>query len=65
VRCWDLPLTLATGGLLRSIVYQVPVNDLATLSGVALIVGLVGLLACWLRARRALRLDPAAALYVE
>jgi len=46
VRCWDLPLTLATGGLLRSIVYQVPVNDLATLSGVALIVALVGLLAC-------------------
>jgi predicted permease len=60
-----LPLALATGDLLGSIVYQGSVNDFATLSGVALIVGLVGLFACWLPARRALRLDPASALYVE
>jgi ABC-type antimicrobial peptide transport system permease subunit len=60
-----LPLALASGGLLGRIVYQGPVNDAATLSGVPLIVGLVGLVACWLPARRALRLDPAAALYLE
>jgi predicted permease len=60
-----LPLALATGGLLGSIVYQESVNDMTMLSGVALIVGLVGLFACWLPARRALRVDPAAALYVE
>jgi predicted permease len=60
-----LPLAVATAGLLGSIVYRGSVNDTATLSSVALIVGIVGLLASWLPARRALRLDPAAALYVE
>lgn len=60
-----LPLALATGGLLGSVVYQESVNDLATLSGVALIVAVVGLTACLLPARRVLRLDPAAALYLE
>ena len=60
-----VPLALATGGLLGNIVYRGAVNDLATLSGVAVTVGLVGLFACWLPARRALRLDPAAALYPE
>jgi ABC-type antimicrobial peptide transport system permease subunit len=60
-----LPLAVATGGLLGSIVYQGSVNDLATLSSVALIVAAVGLIACVVPARRALRLDPAAALYLE
>jgi ABC-type antimicrobial peptide transport system permease subunit len=60
-----LPLALATGGLLGSIVYQGSVNDLATLSSVVLIVAAVGLIACVVPARRALRLDPAAALYLE
>jgi len=60
-----LPLAVANAGLLGSIVYGGSVNDTATLSSVALIVGIVGLLASWLPARRALRLDPAAALYVE
>jgi len=60
-----LPLALATGGLLGSIVYQGSVNDASTLVGVFLIVAIVGLTACWLPARRALRLEPAAALYLE
>jgi putative ABC transport system permease protein len=60
-----LPLSVAASGFVRSIVYQESVNDVATLAGVALIVLVVALLSCWLPARRALRLDPAAALYVE
>jgi ABC-type antimicrobial peptide transport system permease subunit len=60
-----VPLALATGRLLGSVVYQGSVNDLATLSVVAVTVGLVGLFGCWLPARRALRLDPAAALSPE
>jgi predicted permease len=60
-----LPLAVATGGLLGSIVYQGSVNDLATLSSVAVIVAAVGLIACVVPARRALRLEPAAALYLE
>jgi predicted permease len=60
-----LPLAVAAGGFLGGIVYQQSVNNTATLGGVALIVVVVGLLACWLPARRALRLDPASALYIE
>jgi predicted permease len=62
---FGLPLALATRGLLGAIVYGGQVNDLATLTGVALIVGLVGLVASWLPARRALTLPPAAAIYSE
>jgi predicted permease len=60
-----LPFAVATGGLLRSIVYRGSVNDVWTLFGVFLIVAAVGLMACWLPARRALRLAPATALYLE
>jgi ABC-type antimicrobial peptide transport system permease subunit len=60
-----LPLSVAAGGFLRSIVYQQSVNDTATLSVVALIIVVVALLSSWLPGRRALRLDPASAPYVE
>jgi predicted permease len=59
------PLAIATGGLLGSIVYQGSVNNASTMLGVLVIVGLVGLAASWLPARRALRLQPATALYLE
>jgi ABC-type antimicrobial peptide transport system permease subunit len=62
---FGLPLALATRELLGTIVFGGPVNDLATLAGVALIVGLVGFVASWLPARRALGLAPAAALYAD
>jgi ABC-type antimicrobial peptide transport system permease subunit len=60
-----LPLAFAAAGFLGSIVYQASVTDTATLSGVIAIVVVVGLLACWLPARLALRVNPAAALYGE
>jgi ABC-type antimicrobial peptide transport system permease subunit len=60
-----LPLSVAASGLLRSIVCQESISDTATLAGVGLIVIVVAPLSCWLPARRALRLYPAAALYVE
>jgi ABC-type antimicrobial peptide transport system permease subunit len=60
-----LPLAFATGGLLGSIVYRGSVNEASTMLGVFAIVALVGLTACWLPARRALRLQPATALYLE
>jgi ABC-type antimicrobial peptide transport system permease subunit len=59
------PLAVATGGLLGSIVYQGSENDASTMLGVLVVVGLVGLAASWLPARRALRLQPATALYLE
>jgi predicted permease len=60
-----LPLAVATGGLLGSIVYQGSVNDTPTMLSVFAIVAVVGLTACWLPARRAVRLQPATALYLE
>ena len=60
-----LPLAIASRGLLGSIVYQGSANDVSMLLGVFAIVAVVGLTACWLPARRALRLAPATALYLE
>jgi ABC-type antimicrobial peptide transport system permease subunit len=60
-----LPLAFAAGGFLGSIVYQASVTDTATLLGLATIVASIGLLASWLPARLALRVNPAVALYVE
>lgn len=60
-----LLLALATGQVLGKIVYQAAPNDLRTLCGGALIIGLVGMFACWVPSRRALRVAPAAALKLE
>lgn len=55
---------LAAGGL-RRVVYGVGVADLPTWIGAVTLVVAVTLLASWLPARRASRLDPSAALRVE
>ena len=51
--------------VLGSILYGVRANDPATLAGVAGLLLLVSLLACWLPARRASRIAPQAALQAE
>jgi ABC-type lipoprotein release transport system permease subunit len=56
---------LAMGDLLGRIVYRASPYDAVTLVTVAFIVAIVGTLACWLPARRALRVTPASALYAE
>lgn len=58
-------LSLAAARVLSRIVYQASGADPITLGVVALIVGTVGMLACWLPARRALDVEPAAALAAE
>jgi len=52
-------------GALRRLVYGVGVADPATWAGVAAVIGGVTLLASWIPARRASRLDPVAALRSE
>jgi ABC-type antimicrobial peptide transport system permease subunit len=51
--------------LLRDLLFQVAPRDLLTLGGVALILGSVALLACYVPARRAMSADPTEALRAD
>ena len=56
---------LATGFLLRSRLFDVAPVDLPSLAGVATVLVITALAACWLPAQRAARLDPIVALRHE
>jgi putative ABC transport system permease protein len=66
-----LGLGLGLGGalglahLMRRLLYEVPPHDPITLGAAAALLLAVGLLACWLPARRATRVDPMEALRAE
>jgi predicted permease len=60
-----LLLALGVTHLLSSFLYGVSPFDPPTFLGVAFTLGLVGLLACWLPAWRATRVDPVEALHAE
>ena len=48
----------ATVGVLRGLLFGVTPHDPATLGGVAVVMGLIGLVWCWIPAARAARIDP-------
>jgi len=50
---------------MASMLYDVRANDPATIAGVAALLGLVALAACWIPARRAMRIDPMVVLRYE
>jgi putative ABC transport system permease protein len=60
-----LAASLALGGIITSMLYEVSINDPTTLAGTALLLALVALLACYIPARRATQVDPMVALRNE
>ncbi len=60
-----LPVAWLVVRLLRSVVYGVKPQDPFTLFGAAVLIMAVGLLAAWLPARRAAKIDPMVALRHE
>ncbi|HKR64155.1 MAG TPA: FtsX-like permease family protein, partial [Thermoanaerobaculia bacterium] len=56
---------LATARFLESVVFQVSTRDPAIYAAVPLLLVVIALLATWIPARRAMRLDPATALHCE
>jgi putative ABC transport system permease protein len=60
-----LILAWSTTRLLVSLLFELSATDAATFSVISLLLGLTGLLACYLPARTAVQLDPAEALRYE
>ena len=60
-----LAAALGTSRFLASLLFEVKPYDILTLVGVALLLATVALLACWIPARRASKVDPMVALRTE
>jgi ABC-type antimicrobial peptide transport system permease subunit len=60
-----LVLAALAGRALAALLYGVSAGDVGTLAGVAAVLIAVAILASWVPARRATRIDPVAALRVE
>jgi putative ABC transport system permease protein len=60
-----LPLAMGMGQAVSGLLYGVAPNDFATFAGVAAILAGVAYLACYIPARRAMRVDPMVALRYE
>ncbi len=60
-----VPLGTAGAGLIRHLLYGSSASDFGVYASAVVIVAALGLLACWIPAQRAARLDPVNALREE
>jgi putative ABC transport system permease protein len=60
-----IPLAMALGQLVRSLLFGVQPADWFSFAGAFSLIALVTLMACWIPARRAMRVDPMVALRYE
>ena len=58
-------VTLGVTRYLKSMLYDIHANDPATIGGVAILLTLVAVAACYVPARRAMRVDPMVVLRYE
>jgi len=60
-----IPCALALGRLVQSMLYELKATDAATVIAAAVTMSVFAMLAAWLPARRASRVDPLSALRYE
>jgi len=60
-----VPIAMAVSQVMKSMLFGLSARDPATYVGIALLLAIAGLMACWAPARRAARVDPMVALRTE